>query len=91
MIKISDEQQYDLKLKIYDLIISNGYATNKEEARNVADSLFKKTIYREVEPNNYAELEVKALKFDKMQDILRKNIDKVDFLTQLLYIMYVKS
>lgn len=91
MIKIPDEQIHDLKQQIYDCIISNGYATNKEEAKNVASCLLSKTIYKEVEPNDYTELKTKALKFDKMQDILRKNIDKVDFLTQLLYILYVKT
>lgn len=84
MIKIPDEQLYDLKQQIYAWIISNGYATDKEEARNVAKS-------NGLLLNDYSELKIKALKFDKMQDILRKNIDKVDFLTQLLYIMYVKT
>lgn len=91
MTKIQDEQLHDLRQQIYAWIVSNGYATNKEEAKNVASCLLSKTIYEEVEPNDYVELKAKALKFDKIQEILRKNIDKVDFLTQLLYITYVKS
>ncbi len=86
MIKIPDEQLHDLRQQIYDFIISNGYATNKEEAKNIAkfNGLLLNKVY-------YAELKTKALKFDKIQEILIKNIDKVDFLTQLLYITYVKS
>lgn len=86
MTKIQDEQLHDLRQHIYTLIVSNGYATNKEEAKNVAK--FNGLLLNKVD---YAELKTKALKFDKIKEILSKSIDKVDFLTQLLYITYVKS
>ena len=71
MTRIPNEKLHDLRQHIYMWLISNGYATDREDAKNVAKFngiLMNKIKVRKVD---YVELKEKAKKFDLLREILK--------------------
>ena len=81
-VKIPEEQLHDLRQDIYAWIISNGYAADKEEAKEVAKDnglitakakVIIKTVNKEVEvpPKDYDEVKAKANKYNSLKGLMK--------------------
>lgn len=81
-VKIPEEQLHDLRQDIYAWIIANGYAANKEEAKEVAKlnhlitnkvKVIIKTVNKEVEvpPKDYDEVKAKANKYNSLKGLMK--------------------
>lgn len=83
-VKIPEEQLHDLRQDIYAWIIANGYAADKEEAKEVAkdnglitakakDKVIIKTVNKEVEvpPKDYDEVKAKANKYNSLKGLMK--------------------
>lgn len=81
-VKIPEEQLHDLRQDIYAWIIANGYASNKEEAKEVAKlnhlitnkiKVIIKTVNKEVEvpPKDYDEVKAKANKYNSLKGLIK--------------------
>ena len=79
---IPEEQLHDLRQDIYSWIIANGYAANKEEAKEVAKfnhlitnkvKVIIKTVNKEVEvpPKDYDEVKAKANKYNSLKGLMK--------------------
>ena len=73
---------HELRQDIYAWIIANGYAADKEEAKEVAKfnnlitakaKIVIKTVNKEVEvpPKDYDELKAKANKFNSLKSLMK--------------------
>ena len=82
IVRIPEEQLHDLRQNIYAWVIANGYAANKEEAKEVAKfnhlitskaKIIIKTVNKEVEvpPKDYDECKAKANKFNSLKGLLK--------------------
>lgn len=81
-VRIPEEQLHDLRQDIYAWIIANGYAADKEEAKEVAKDnglitakakVIIKTVNKEVEvtPKDYDELKAKANKYNSLKGLMK--------------------
>lgn len=81
-VRIPEEQLHDLKQNIYAWIIANGYASNKEEAEEVAKfnnlitakvKVIIKTVNKEIEvpPKDYDESKAKANKYNSLKGLMK--------------------
>lgn len=79
-VKIPEEQLHDLRQDIYAWIIANGYAADKEEAKEVAKfnglitakaKVIIKTVNKEVPPKDYDELKAKANKYNSLKGLMK--------------------
>lgn len=81
-VRIPEEQLHDLRQDIYAWIIANGFASDKEEAKEVAKfnclitakaKIIIKTVNKEIEvpPKDYDELKAKANKFNSLKGLMK--------------------
>lgn len=81
-VKIPEEQLHDLRQDIYAWIIANGYAADREEAKEVAKAnglitpkckIIIKTVNKEIEvpPKDYDELKAKANKYNSLKSLIK--------------------
>lgn len=79
-VRIPEEQLHDLRQEIYAWIIANGYAADKEEAKEVAKDnglitakakFIIKTVKEEVPPKDYDEVKAKANKYNSLKGLMK--------------------
>ena len=81
-VRIPEEQLHELRQDVYAWIIANGYAADKEEAKEVAKfnnlltakcKIIIKTVNKEVEvpPKDYEELKAKANKYNSLKGLMK--------------------
>lgn len=81
-VRIPEEQLHELRQDIYAWIMANGYAADKEEAKEVAKAnhliaakarIIIKTVNKEIEvpPKDYNELKAKANKYNSLKGLMK--------------------
>lgn len=81
-VRIPEEQLHDLRQDIYAWIIANGYAADREEAKEVAKAnglitakakIIIKTVNKEVEvpPKDYAAMKAEANKYNSLKVLMK--------------------